>query len=362
MDLIELVRKIQQGERTKKHLYVKKLFDLYKDYFLKQFTIYCPYSTSEDKVRFTVNLGNELFGTIADSFKSFKLKSNYSREELDSHLWKYLKTIADALLDRSLVTLCAGGPAGLKEQARSMVFKKYRSRTEVRFNELLQHYETDKTRLKNSFELEEQVEQESRKLTGAFFETRFPKIITYFEKHPHAIFRKYFEAAIQNFFIDYTRETNAKKMKRLTLYRDDLPGSLFDVLKDLKGYGTLFYYKKRYDCLTIRDTGKALSVIKNLGLTGIRMEQIRRLFKKSGVRAEYQRVIDNMTGHIKEHCRRDSCPDRLLPKYIKALLYMNDYVMQKIIRFTEKTVNEAKRRLETCITCLDIKAADFLSR
>lgn len=355
-----MVKNAQLEGHKSKGLYAKKIFDLYKEYFLKQFTIHSPYSDTHETIEFSTKLGTRMFRIIKTKLKNFKLKSSYSGEELDHHLWNYIKTIADSILDRELVILSVNcREKGIQKKARLVIEKKYRGRILNRFSELLQSTGTVETAGMSGFELEEWQQQEIRELTGRFMQTKFTNIINSFEKKSTAIFSKYLESGINNFCIDYIRQKSARKMKRLVIYRDDLPGLLFEQLKDLKGYGTLFYYKKKYDCLTIRDTGKALSVIKKQDFPGLVFEDIKDLFRKCGRRAEYQRIIDNVTAYIKENCGDPKCSSRLLPKHIKALLYINDYVMQKLLKQTEKDIEKAKKRLENCVSCMGIQGYDF---
>lgn len=361
MNLIEVVKKAQQGSYKSRQKYVRELFDRYKEYFFKRFRGFSPYQNKNDTIEFAADLGNELLEKIEKSITNFKLKSFYSKEELDHHLWIYLSTIADSVVDRTLLILHTKGKTGrLRQDAFHVIRKKYYSLVHDAFSELLQNTETSAAGSMSGFELEEFLEKECIRLTDSFFSTKFEKIVANFEKNDRAIFRNYLRAALDNHCIDYRRGENVKKMRRLTLYRDDLPEELFNYLKDLKGYGNLFYYKKRYDCLSIRDTGKALSVIHKLGLPEKALEDIRIIFKKSNKRAEYQRVIDNITAYIKKHCSDSRCRNKLSRKSIKILLYMHDYMMQKLLNQTQKEIDEAKERLKECVICLKIEDAQLV--
>lgn len=360
MDLDEIVKEAQSGNRKKREKYTLKLFELYKEYFLKLFTIHSPYKSETDTINFASDLLDGLLLIMEKKMSNFRLKKAYVKDELEDHLWTYLGTIADAILDRSLLILTSAGKKDdVRVEAERVIKEKYRQRIYDLFSHNLNKSETGATLKLSGFELENFLEKECLKLTGRFLNEKFLKLVASFKNHDRAIFRNYLESAINNFFIDYIREENVKTMRRLSIYRDDLPDELFDHLKNLKGYGHLFYYKKKYDCLSIRDTGKALSVIKSLGLSEEDFEDIRLIFKNSGKRAEYQRIIDNITAYIRDNCTDEQCGNTLKPKQIKILLYINDYVMQKLLEHTEQEIEKARDRLKKCVVCLDIDRLDF---
>ena len=146
-------------------------------------------------------------------------------------------------------------------------------------------------------------------------------------------------------------------MRRLVLYKDDLPEQLFEILKNIKGHGNIFYYKKKQDCLSIRDIHKAFSVIKkDLNIPECWVKDIDRNLKRSRKRAEYQRILDNIVEYLAEKCRVENCEHKLTPRIIKILLYTGDPVMQKRLFISEDENTLAGKRLETCVSCLKIES------
>lgn len=360
MSLIEKVKKSQSRNRKTRELYTKELFEFYKEYFFKLFSIHSPFNEEDDTVEFVSDLLTELLEQLGKIMGNFQLKKKYTNDELECHLLAYFETVADSLLDRSLLNFhLEGEDSQLRQKSYNVLSGKYREKIYEIFLTRLNNSGTSRDTKLSGFELDQFLESESRRLTDTFFTKKFSKVILYFKNHKRAIFRNYIDRAMNNYFIDYMREQNVKKMKRILLYRDDLPDKLFEYLKNVKGYGNLFYYKKKYDCLSIRDTGKALSVIRKLNLPDNAMEDIKIIFNKSGKRAEYQKIIENITAYIESKCTDERCSHRLTPKNIKTLLYISDYVMQKLLKQTEQDIENAKNRLKECVVCLDIKGFDL---
>lgn len=360
MKVIKLITSSQCGGRKKREESATTLYELYEESCLKRFRIYSPYEVERSTRDFVSDLGAELLEIIKKKMKNFKLKSEYSPEELERRLWHYFQTIAESLLDKKLLIISMEGKTEpLKERAAELLKDRYRGEVYNRFVQLLQSREEQASSGRPAFEQETFIIEESRRLTELFFSSKFSKITTYFKNHPRAIYRNYLESTLKNFMIDYTRGANVKRMRRLTLYRDDLPERLFEELKNLKGHGNLFYYVKKSDSLTIRDTNKALLVIKGFNLPGEALAHIKEIFKKSKQRAEYQRIIDNITAYIKKECLDPQCRDKLSPKNIKVLLYITDSVMKKLLKYRERDIEKAKKRLKSCVECLEIKEAVF---
>lgn len=360
MQAVKLIKSSQYGSRKKRAESATVLYELYEESCLKQFRIYSPYENEGRTRDFVSDLGAELLEIIKKKIKNFKLKSEYSPEETESRLWHYFQTIGESILDKKLLNInMEGKTEQLRKKAAELLKNRYRGEVYDSFYQLIQSREEQDSSGRNGYEQEKFIDEESRRLTELFFHKKFDKITTYFKSHPRAIYRNYLESTLKNFLIDYTRGANVKKMRRLTLYSEDLPESLFEKLKNLQGHGNLFYYVKKSDSLTIRDTNKALLVIKSFNLPGEAFEQIKEIFKKSKQRAEYQRIIDNITSYIKRECLDPQCRDKLSPKNIKVLLYISDSVMKKLLKYTERDIEKARKRLKSCVECLEIKESDF---
>ncbi|MBN2442560.1 MAG: hypothetical protein JXJ04_14495 [Spirochaetales bacterium] len=364
MELLEIIRKAQTGPDQKRTEYCKKLFDMYKEFIIKQFLIYSPYTEKEKTIEFITTLALEFYSVIKNKFRNFKVKKQYTREKPEEHLWKYFQTVTDSTIDRALIHLSHNEEnQAIRNKAGEMIKKKYRDQIEALISGRVRNSATPGAEQLKGFELEEFWENETKRLVDRFYNDKFAKITIHFEKdNSNSIFRNYVEKAVKNFLTDYYRGKSVKKMRRLLLYRDDLPETLFTTLRDLKGHGNLFYYKKKQDSLSIRDIHKALMVIKSLNLPGKQVREVDHIFKKSRKRAEYQRIIDNIGAYISEKCRDEMCENRLTPRIIKILLYSGDSVMKNKLSFSEKEITLAGKRLEKCVICLDIDGREVFYR
>ncbi|MBN2736652.1 MAG: hypothetical protein JXR70_06695 [Spirochaetales bacterium] len=162
------------------------------------------------------------------------------------------------------------------------------------------------------------------------------------------------ERSLKNFIQDYFRGKSVKQMRRVILYKEELPEDLFIYLMNIKAHGNLFYYKKKSNSLSIRDTKKAMAVIKELDFPSLITEEFEELLKLATKRAEYQRIIDNIRNYITEKCLDQSCKMGVNPKIIIILLYAGDHVMKKRLKIKEYQIEKAKENLRNCVKCLGI--------
>lgn len=356
MNIIKLIANIQSPCSETSAKYIEMVCRMCEGYLLKRYLSHSPYDSRTESLNFASTLCREAFTIIGREIIKFKLKSYHRSRQLEIHLWRYLQTVADSTLDRALLTIYtneAGNEIG--ERAFKGLREKYCERIRACFSERLSNVETVKSCGLNGFELEDFLAKESLELTGKFFKSKFSKVVANFNNERTAIFRNYLESALNNFFIDYLRGENIKRRRRVIIYRRELPGELFEQLKTLEGYGNLFYYKKRYDCLSIRDIEKALQVLKKLRLPESTLCEMRNILRQKNRQAEYQRTIDNLTGYIREHCPNNRCLSRLLPKYVKTLLYIDDRIMLNNLKCKESHIKEGRRRLKNCLTCLKVE-------
>lgn len=361
MELIEIIKKAQSNFIDERTLYCRKLFDIYKDFIIRQFAIYSPYTDQQEKQNFVTSLTCDFFQIIKHRFSNFKLKKQYLQEEPEVHLLHYFKTIVDSILDRSLIRIYLKGEnEKIQKAAGNYLEEKYSTLVKFLIADRVKNCETSATRQLDGFALEEYWDEEIQKLFSRFFKDKFHKIIDYFEKdNSNAIFRNYVEKAVRNFLMDYLRSRRVKIMRRLVLYKDDLPGKLFETLQNLEGHGNLFYYKKKQDCLSIRDINKAISVIKGLDMPDQFIKNIDLIFWKSRKSAEYQRIIDNILAYLARECRDPKCANKLTRRIIKILLNHGDAVMKKRLSITEAEIVRAGSQLERCVNCLGINRNDF---
>ena len=245
MNLISIVRGAQN--KNNQEPFLKELFNLFKDYIIKQFIINTPFEDKNKKKEYVSNLVIEFISILKKRFYNFKLKPHYSNHELQEHLWAYFQSILDSIIDRSLVIISFKvSSKKIQQKAYELLLKRYQDLIKCHITQQVQTNELDEIKNMTAYELEIFWDKEILLITENFVKNKFFKLMNLFEKeNSTAIFRNYLEQSIKNYLIDYYRGKNVKKMRRLVLYQDDLPKSIFSKLKNLQGHGNLFYYKKK---------------------------------------------------------------------------------------------------------------------